>query len=73
MPKQFQLLLFAFLITLQVSCVHSGSRGESHSNASAAADQARIDEILRRYEEVVGGNVEFEHRRRAVCAGVRHC
>jgi hypothetical protein len=57
MPKQFQLLLLltAVLITLQVSCAHSGSRGESHSNASTANDQPRIDEILRRYEEVLGG------------------
>ena len=56
MPKPSQLLLLVLLLTLQLACVRSGSRGESHSNASAAAnDQARIDEILRRYEEVVGG------------------
>src|SRR5215211_6129695 len=55
MPKQSQLLLLALLLTLQLACVRSGSRGESHSNASVANDPARIDEILRRYEEVVGG------------------
>lgn len=57
MPKQSRLLLLltSLVLTAQLSCVRSGSRGESHSAASTPNEQARIDEILQRYEDAIGG------------------
>jgi zinc protease len=56
MPKQSRLLLLltALVITMQFSCARSGSRREAAS-ASTPNEQARIDEILQRYEDAIGG------------------
>jgi hypothetical protein len=40
---------------VQLSCARGGSRGGSHSAASTPEEQARIDEILQRYEDAIGG------------------
>ena len=57
MPKQSRLLLLltALVLTVQLSCARSGSRGEPRSSRATPEEQARIDEILQRYEDAIGG------------------
>src|SRR5215213_4553427 len=50
------LLLTAVLITLQLSCSHSGPTTKSTPTASPSpTEEAVIDQILQRYEQALGG------------------
>lgn len=58
MPKHslLPLLLAAVVVTTQLSCAGPGPSGESSPAASSSpSEQARIDEILQRYEDAIGG------------------
>lgn len=56
MPKHFLFLLLLAAVAITVSCARSGPGGESGpASSSSPNEQARIDEILQRYENAVGG------------------
>ncbi|HEU4931085.1 MAG TPA: hypothetical protein VFT48_03350 [Pyrinomonadaceae bacterium] len=49
------LLLGALLITVQLSCVRNGPTETSPAASPSPTEQAVIDQILKRYEEALGG------------------
>jgi zinc protease len=49
------LLLLAVLITAQLSCARPTSTGAGPSSSPSPTEQARIEQILQRYEQAVGG------------------
>lgn len=56
MPKNLPLiLLLTALLTAQLGCTRPALRRESQKPAPSPNDQARIDEILDRYEAAIGG------------------
>ena len=49
------LLLVALLVSVQLSCVRPRARKASPAASPSPTEQAAIDEILKRYEDAVGG------------------
>ena len=49
------LLLAALLLTVQLSCVRSGTTEPSPTASPSPTEQAKIDQILERYVEALGG------------------
>jgi hypothetical protein len=49
------LLLAALLLTVQLSCVRSGKIDPSPTASPSPTEDDKIDQILKRYEEVLGG------------------
>lgn len=49
------LLLAALLLTVQLSCVRSGTTEPSPTASPSPTEQAMIDQILERYVEALGG------------------
>ena len=50
------LLLGALLVTVQLSCVRSGTTRTSPAPSPSPTEQAVIDQILKHYEEALGGH-----------------
>ena len=50
-----RLVLFAVLITVQLSCARRSTTGAGPSSSPKPEEQAKIEEILQRYEQAVGG------------------
>ena len=50
-----RLVLLALLITVQVSCARRATTGAGPSASPSPGEQAKIEEILQRYEQAVGG------------------
>ena len=48
-------LLLAVAVTAQLSCLRRTSTGANPSASPSPGEQAKIDEILKRYEEAIGG------------------
>ena len=53
-------LLVAVLVTAQLACVRSGQGGGGSRASASPAQQAAIDQILKRYEEAIGGSEAIE-------------
>ena len=54
------LVLLAVLITAQLSCARRPSTKAGSSSSPTPGDQAKIEEILQRYEQAVGGKEAIE-------------
>src|SRR4026208_1799988 len=50
-----RLVLLAVLITVQLSCARRTTTGAGPSSSPSPGEQAKIEEILQRYEQAVGG------------------
>ena len=53
-------LLLALAIAAQVSCVRKTSTGANPAASPTPTEQAKIDEILQRYEDAVGGRAAID-------------
>lgn len=54
------LLLAALLVPVQLSCVRPGTPETSPTASPSPTEQARIDQILKRYEEALGGQTAID-------------
>jgi zinc protease len=55
-----RLVLFAVLITVQFSCARRSTTGAGPTSSPSPGEQAKIEEILQRYEQAVGGKEAIE-------------
>lgn len=54
------LLLAALLLAVQLSCVRPGTSETSPAASASPTEQAKIDQILKRYEEALGGRAAID-------------